>query len=71
MKNMWCIWSGAWVYTSVKEHRPGRVVLEGCFEWKEPKLACSICPFGVNILYPNFLPKRMSWLAPEGSSIVG
>lgn len=67
---MWCVWTGAWVYRSVKEHRLGRVVLEGCSEWKEPKLACSICPFGVNTLDPDSLPKRMSWLAPEDHSSV-
>lgn len=67
-KNMWCGWNGAWVYRNTEEQKPARVVLEGCSEWKEPKLASSIHAFGVNTLYPDFVPKTIIWLVAEGHS---
>lgn len=70
---MCCDWNGAYrsiKYGSIKKHKLGWVVLEGCSEWKEPKLAWSICPLGVNTLYPDSGPNGMSWLAPEEHSSV-
>lgn len=61
-KNTWCVWNSAWVYKSAKESKSARVVLQGCSDWKKPKLASSIRPFGGNALYLDFLPKQLSGL---------
>lgn len=69
-KSTWCVWNSAWVYKSAKEPRSARVVLEGYSEWKKPKLAYSIHPFGGNALYPDFLPKQLSGLLQKGLSTI-
>lgn len=57
-KNMSCVWNGALVYRSFKDHRFDSVALEGCSEWKKTVLTCSVCPFGDTTLYPDCLSKR-------------
>lgn len=68
-KNTWCVWHSAWVYKSAKEPKSARVVLEGCSDWKKPKLASSIHPSRGNALYPDFLPKQLSGLLQKAIQV--